>query len=125
MIFQEHHLLARRSAFDNVAVPLWVSGIGPSEIRKRVRAALDKVSLLHKEHAIASTLSSGNASASHEPTGNLDPTLSREIIGLFEQFNRVGVTVVIATHDTEVLRLHPRRTIELREGSVVSGAGES
>jgi cell division transport system ATP-binding protein len=140
MIFQEHHLLARRSAFDNVAVPLWVSGIGPSEIRKRVRAALDKVSLLHKEHAIASTLSSGEQQRvgiaravvnrpmmllADEPTGNLDPTLSREIIGLFEQFNRVGVTVVIATHDTEVLRLHPRRTIELREGSVVSGAGES
>ena len=134
MIFQEHHLLAKRSAFDNVALPLWVSGIGHSEIRKRVRAALDKVNLLHKEHAAAGTLSSGEQQRvgiaravvnrplmllADEPTGNLDPALSREILGLFEQFNQVGVTVLIATHDTEILRLKPHRTIELRQGNVV------
>jgi cell division transport system ATP-binding protein len=131
MIFQEHKLLARRSVFDNVALPLTVAAIRPSEIRKRVRAALDKVTLLHKERAIPETLSSGEQQRvgiaravvnrpsillADEPTGNLDPALSREILGLFDQFNQVGVTVIIATHDLELLSMGGRRIIELKEG---------
>ncbi|MGR8918619.1 MAG: cell division ATP-binding protein FtsE [Gammaproteobacteria bacterium] len=135
VIFQEHHLLPERTAFDNVATPLWVAGIGPNEIRKRVRAALDKVSLLHKEQARAGTLSTGEQQRvgiaravvnrpsvilADEPTGNLDPTLSREILGLLEQFNNVGVTVIVATHDVDLLGLKPRRTLTLRAGRVVA-----
>ncbi len=133
MIFQEHHLLPRRTAFDNVALPLLVSGIGPRETAKRVRAALDKVNLLGRENALAGTLSTGEQQRvgiaravvnrplmllADEPTGNLDPALSREILGLFEQFNQVGVTVVIATHDTELLALAQRRVIELSHGQL-------
>jgi cell division transport system ATP-binding protein len=133
MVFQDHRLLSARSVFDNVALPLRVAGIRPTEIGKRVRAALDKVNLLHKERSVPATLSSGEQQRvgiaravvnrpmlllADEPTGNLDPDLSREIVELFGQFNQVGVTVVIATHDVELLRQEPRRVVELREGAV-------
>ncbi len=134
MIFQDHQLLPHRSVFDNVAVPLWVAGIGANEIRKRARAALDKVNLLHKENAAAGTLSAGEQQRvgiaravvnrpmmllADEPTGNLDPGLSLEIIDLFEQFNQIGVTVVLATHDIGLLKLRPRRVVTLEQGCVV------
>lgn len=140
MIFQEHHLLPQRSAFDNVALPLLVSGLADSEIRKRVRAALDKVNLSHREKALAGTLSTGEQQRvgiaravvnrpvmvlADEPTGNLDPALSREILGLFDLFNRVGVTVLIATHDHALLAARPARVIELNEGRVVADGGKS
>jgi cell division transport system ATP-binding protein len=133
MIFQDHRLLSRHTVFDNVALPLTVAGIGDGEIRKRVRAALDKVNLLDKEQAVPAALSSGEQQRvgiaravvnrprvllADEPTGNLDPALSREILGLFDQFNQVGVTVIIATHDVELLRVQPRRTIALVRGAV-------
>ncbi len=133
MIFQEHRLLPKRSVFDNVALPLAVVGIRRTEVRKRVRAALDKVNLLHKERATPETLSSGEQQRvgiaravvnrptmllADEPTGNLDPGLSQEILGLFDQFNQVGVTVVIATHDHELLKKKQRRVIQLREGTL-------
>lgn len=138
MIFQDHRLLADRSAFDNVAMPLLVSEISTQEIRKRVRAALDKVALLHKEQALAASLSSGEQQRvgiaravvarpqillADEPTGNLDAELSREIFALFDQFNQVGVTIIIATHDRELVELFPRRTIELKQGQVVADTG--
>ncbi len=134
MIFQDHQLLPHRSVFENVAVPLWVAGIGANEIRKRARAALDKVNLLRKENAEAGTLSAGEQQRvgiaravvnrpmmllADEPTGNLDPGLSLEIIDLFEQFNQIGVTVVLATHDVGLLKLRPRRVVTLEQGSVV------
>jgi len=135
MIFQQHHLLTARSVFDNVALPLVIAGIRHSEIRKRVRAALDKVNLLHKEQALPGTLSSGEQQRvsiaravvnrpgmllADEPTGNLDRELAHEILGLFEQFNQVGVTVLLATHDTELVRQRPRRVIALRQGEVLA-----
>lgn len=138
MIFQDHRLLAARSVFDNVALPLVVTGIRQSEIRKRVRAALDKVNLLHREQATPAALSSGEQQRvgiaravvnrptmllADEPTGNLDPALSLEILGLFDQFNQVGVTVVIATHDVELLRREQRRIVELGEGSLRADSG--
>lgn len=135
MIFQEHKLLPRRSVFENVALPLTVAAIRPREIRKRVRAALNKVNLLHKERATPDTLSAGEQQRvgiaravvnrptillADEPTGNLDPGLSQEILALFDQFNQVGVTVMIATHDVQLLRKGHRRVIELKEGSLLS-----
>jgi len=123
MIFQNHRLLMDRTVFDNIAMPLVVAGVRHPEICKRVRAALDKVGLLKKEKNYPITLSGGEQQRvgiaravvtrppvllADEPTGNLDPELSREIIELFKQFNHVGVTTIIATHDIELLPAVPR-----------------
>ena len=131
MIFQSHKLLFDRTVFDNVALPLVISGYSTTEIGRRVRAALDKVGLLGKERAYPITLSGGEQQRvgiaravvnkpmlllADEPTGNLDPDLSREIMQLFEQFNQVGVTVLIASHDLALIsRLH-HPILRLREG---------
>ena len=134
MIFQSHKLLFDRTVFDNVALPLVISGYSTTEIGRRVRAALDKVGLLGKERAYPITLSGGEQQRvgiaravvnkpmlllADEPTGNLDPDLSREIMQLFEQFNQVGVTVLIASHDLALIsRLH-HPILRLREGRLI------
>jgi len=135
MIFQDHRLLHDRTVFDNVAMPLVVAGMGHAEIKRRVRAALDKVSLLNKEKSPPISLSGGEQQRvgiaralvskppvllADEPTGNLDPDLSREIMELFLQFNQVGVTMLIATHDVDLVRSLGKRVIKLREGLVES-----
>ena len=136
VVFQNHQLLEDRSVFDNVALPLVIAGYDYREIGRRVRAALDKVGLLEKERAMPVTLSGGQHQRvgiaravvgkprillADEPTGNLDPALSAEIMTLFEQFNQVGVTVLIASHDLALIsRLH-HRIITLREGGLVKG----
>ena len=136
VVFQSHHLLFDRPVFDNVALPLVIAGYDHREIGRRVRAALDKVGLLERERAMPVTLSGGEQQRvgiaravvgrpkillADEPTGNLDPTLSAEIMRLFEDFNRVGVTVLIASHDLALIsRLH-HRILTLREGQLVSG----
>jgi cell division transport system ATP-binding protein len=135
MIFQDHRLLAERSVFDNVALPLVVAGLGHKETRRRVHAALDQVGLLRKERACPTTLSGGEQQRvgiaraivarpplllADEPTGNLDPDLSREIMGLFERFNQVGVTLLIASHDLSLIASLPYRTFTLRGGRLVS-----
>jgi cell division transport system ATP-binding protein len=140
MIFQDHRLLHDRTVFDNIALPLVVGGMAHAEIRRRVRAALDKVSLLNKERVFPITLSGGEQQRvgiaralvskppvllADEPTGNLDPGLSREIMDLFMQFNQVGVTLLVATHDVELVNRLGRRIIDLRDGRINhdSGAG--
>jgi len=138
MIFQDHRLLHDRTVFDNVAMPLVVAGMGHAEITRRVRAALDKVSLLNKEKSLPVSLSGGEQQRvgiaralvskppvllADEPTGNLDPELSREIMELFLQFNQVGVTTLIATHDVDLVRSLGKRVINLREGLVESDTG--
>ena len=135
MIFQDHRLLPDRNVFDNVALPLQIAGVRPSELHKRVRAALDKVRLLGKEQALPEALSSGEQQRvgiaravvnrprfllADEPTGNLDPALAHEILGLFGQFNQVGVTVIVATHDMSLLESQDARVLELRDGLLVS-----
>ncbi|MFP6782028.1 MAG: cell division ATP-binding protein FtsE [Gammaproteobacteria bacterium] len=134
-IFQEHRLLPDRSVFDNVALPLVVAGHRSSETQKRVRAALDKVGLLSRETASPHGLSTGGQQRigiaravvnrpqillADEPTGNLDPTLSLEILKLFAQFNDVGVTVLIATHDLELIQHLPHRQIALARGKLIA-----
>jgi cell division transport system ATP-binding protein len=138
MIFQDYRLLHDRTVFDNVALPLVVAGMGHGEIRRRVRAALDKVGLLNKEKVQPITLSGGEQQRvgiaralvskppvllADEPTGNLDPELSREIMDLFLQFNQVGVTLLIATHDVDLIGRLGRRIINLRQGRVAGDSG--
>jgi len=138
MIFQDHRLLHDRTVFDNVALPLVVAGVGRREIGKRVRAALDKVGLLERERALPVTLSGGEQQRvgiaravvnkpavllADEPTGNLDPELSQEIMRLFSLFNQVGVTLLIASHDLTLIRSMGRRMLTLDQGRLVRDDG--
>lgn len=131
VIFQDHRLLHDRTVFDNVALPLVIAGYRHQEIGRRVRAALDKVNLLNKERQFPITLSGGEQQRvgiaravvnkpplvlADEPTGNLDPELSREIMLLFEQFNQVGVTILIASHDLDLISRMNHRTLTLKQG---------
>jgi cell division transport system ATP-binding protein len=131
VIFQDHQLLYDRTVFDNVALPLIIAGYRHREIGRRVRAALDKVSLLHKERAYPITLSGGEQQRvgiaravvnkpplllADEPTGNLDPELSRDIMSLFQAFNQVGVTVLVATHNIDLINTLPYPRLILKQG---------
>ncbi len=135
VVFQNHQLLFDRSVFDNVALPLIIAGYQPRDVGRRVRAALDKVGLLSKEKLLPVTLSGGEQQRvgiaravvnkpsillADEPTGNLDPQLSAEIMHLFEQFNQVGVTVLIASHDLSLIARLPYRMLTLRGGELLA-----
>ena len=134
MVHQNHQLLFDRSVFDNVALPLVIAGFARADIGKRVRAALDKVGLLNKEKLNPIMLSGGEQQRvgiaravvnkpplllANEPTGNLDPALSAEIMDLFHDFARVGVAVLIATHDLSLIARHRHRLLTLREGRLI------
>lgn len=136
IIFQNHQLLYDRTVFDNVALPLVIAGMRHQEISRRVRAALDQVGLLGKETMEPIRLSGGEQQRvgiaravvnkpplllADEPTGNLDPELSREIMNLFQRFNEVGVTIMIASHDLELIRTYGKRTFVLKQGRLVAG----
>jgi cell division transport system ATP-binding protein len=139
VVFQNHQLLFDRTVFDNVALPLIIGGHDHREVGRRVRAALDKVGLLDRENSLPIGLSGGEQQRvgiaravvgkpsillADEPTGNLDPALSAEIMQLFEEFNRVGVTILIASHDLVLIsRLH-HRIITLRDGALVTGTAD-
>lgn len=133
MVFQDHKLLYDRSVFDNVALPLVISGISHRDAGRKVRAALDQVSLLHKEKQNPETLSSGEQQRvgiaraivsrpklviADEPTGNLDPDLSIEVMRIFRRFNEVGVTLLIASHDIALIDQLGCRRIALDDGRV-------
>ena len=135
IVHQNHQLLFDRSVFDNVALPLIVAGYGQRDIGRRVRAALDKVNLLHKEKLNPEVLSGGEQQRvgiaravvnkppfllADEPTGNLDPELSAEILQLFKEFNNVGVTVLVATHDLGLIARMPHRSLILRGGKLIN-----
>ncbi len=134
MVFQSHHLLFDRSVFENVALPLIIDGYAQQDIAKRVRAALGKVGLAGKEKSNPITLSSGQQQRvsiaravvnlpsivlADEPTGNLDPQLSMEIMKLFQEFNQVGVTILIASHALDLIRQLGLRTLVLQEGRLI------
>ncbi|HET7675406.1 MAG TPA: cell division ATP-binding protein FtsE [Gammaproteobacteria bacterium] len=135
IIFQDHKLLADRTVFDNVALPLVIQGLGLAEIGRRVRAALDQVGLLGKEKLYPPTLSSGEQQRvgiaravinrppvliADEPTGNLDPELSRDIMDLFLRFNQVGVTVLVASHDHALIAGFGKRVLSLADGRLTA-----
>ena len=136
MVFQDNRLLNDRSAYENVALPLIISGTGQREIGRRVRAALDQVGLLDREKYPPRALSAGEQQRlsiaravvsrpavliADEPTGNLDPELSLEIMTLFRRLNEIGVTMLIASHDLPLVVRFGSRRIVLSGGHVSSG----
>ena len=135
MVFQDHRLLYDRPVADNVALPLVIAGAGPRETGRRVRAALEQVGLLHKERHKPQTLSAGEQQRvgiaraivsrpklllADEPTGNLDPDLSLEVMRIFRRFNEVGVTLMIASHDIALIDRLGCRRIELEAGRLAA-----
>ncbi len=133
IIFQDHQLLFDRTVFDNVALPLIIQGYRHQEIAKRTRAALDKVGLLHKDKAMPITLSGGEQQRvgiaravvhkpmlllADEPTGNLDPVLSREIMQIFVDFHQVGVSVLVASHDLDLIDELQKPVLTLNGGEM-------
>lgn len=131
MVFQDHKLLYDRPVADNVALPLVIAGVGHREAQRKVRAALDQVGLLHKEKQTPETLSAGEQQRvgiaraivtrpklliADEPTGNLDPDLSLEVMRIFRRFNEVGVTLLIASHNIALIDKLGCRRIALENG---------
>jgi cell division transport system ATP-binding protein len=139
MVFQDHKLLYDRPVFDNVALPLIIAGVSHRGAGKKVRAALDQVGLLHKERQKPETLSAGEQQRvgiaraivtrpklliADEPTGNLDPDLSLEVMRIFRRFNEVGVTLLIASHDISLIDRLGCRRIELDNGRLAQPAND-
>jgi len=135
MVFQDHRLLMDRSVFANVELPLAIAGIARVERGRRVRAALEKVGLLSYERQLPATLSTGEQQRvgiaraivgrpslliADEPTGNLDPQLAVEIMGLFAEFQQVGTTVLIASHDLPLIKRMRKRVVVLDHGRLVA-----
>ena len=133
MIFQNPHLLEDRNIYDNVALPLQISGFSKTDIRRRVHAALDKVSLLNKRKQFPRMLSAGEQQRigiaravvnspsillADEPTGNLDPQLAEDIMHTFRQFNELGATVLIASHDHNLIEQMQKRIIVLQKTEI-------
>jgi cell division transport system ATP-binding protein len=140
MVFQDHKLLGDRTVFDNVALPLVIAGTNSRETGRRVRAALDQVGLLGKESLPPVMLSTGEQQRvgiaraiaarpplliADEPTGNLDPDLSLDIMYLFARLNRVGVTVMVASHDISLVERLGYRRIALGDGRLVEDRGHA
>ncbi|CAD5379086.1 transporter subunit: ATP-binding component of ABC superfamily [Pseudomonas sp. OF001] len=138
VVFQNHHLLFDRSVFDNVALPLQILGLPRAEIEQRVGEALERVSLKDMGEALPADLSSGQQQRvgiaravvhqpalllADEPTGNLDPRLAAEIMGVFEDINRMGTTVLIASHDLALIARMRHRLLTLQRGRLI-GDGE-
>ena len=137
LVFQDHKLLFDRNVYENVALPLQISGYPGRDAARRVRAALDKVGLLKYESAMPITLSGGEQQRlcmaraivhrpaillADEPTGNLDADYALEIGELIRSFNQVGVTAIIATHDQSLLAQLAPRVISLKQGMLDTGS---
>lgn len=133
-VFQDPMLLNDRTVFNNVALPLVIAGAAHRDINKKVSAALDKVGLLQKEGVFPNALSVGEQQRvgiaraivnkpplllADEPTGNLDPGLSFEIMRVFQQLNNVGVTVIVATHNRNLIEKFPYRQLILHQGKLM------
>lgn len=135
MVFQDHRLLMERTVFANVELPLVIGGIARQQRAARVRLALQKVGLLAYERQLPDTLSAGEQQRvgiaraivaqpalliADEPTGNLDPQLAVEIMGLFAEFQAAGTTVLVASHDLPLIKRMKKRVIVLDHGRLVA-----
>ena len=139
VVFQNHQLLFDRTVFDNAALPLQILGLNKREIGQRVMTALERVSLKDKALQYPSDLSTGQQQRvgiaravvhqpalllADEPTGNLDPRLAAEIMGVFEDINKLGTTVLIASHDLALIARMRHRMLTLQRGRLI-GDGEA
>jgi cell division transport system ATP-binding protein len=140
VVLQDPHLLPGRTVIENVALPLRVAGEGEREAARRARAAMGLVGLQGREHSLPLELSTGEQQRvgiaravaarpavllADEPTGNLDPALSREIMEVFRQFHALGTTVIVASHDLPLIRTLGARVIALAAGAVVADSDEA
>jgi len=139
VVFQDFRLVEHLSAFDNVALPLRVAGVREADLRGPVSDMLDWVGLSHRAAARPATLSGGEQQrvaiaravigrpdmlVADEPTGNVDPEMAVKLIRLFEALNRLGTTVVVATHDVQLLRKVPESLImRLDRGTLADPTG--
>ena len=137
VVFQDFKLIQRKSALENVAYVLNVAGVSRPDQRRRAYNALRSVGLQHRLNALPRVLSGGEQQRvaiaravvndpplllADEPTGNLDPDLAVEIMRLFREINARGTTVVVATHDRDLIRRMQRRTVYLQEGRMIEHA---
>ncbi len=135
IVFQDFKLLKHRTIYENVAIPLLIAGVKKEKIESRVNYLLNFVGLFSKRWAYPDELSGGEQQRvaiaraiandpyillADEPTGNLDEEMAIEIIYLLKEINLKGVTVVLATHSTEILSLFPARIIKIDHGEIVS-----
>lgn len=133
VVFQDHRLLTERSVFQNVALPLILRGMRRGEIGKRVRAVLERLGLGERERALPTQLSAGEQQrvgiaravvceprllVADEPTGNLDPTLSAEIMALFSSLPERGTSVLVASHDLGLVKRMKKRVLVLDHGTL-------
>jgi cell division transport system ATP-binding protein len=133
VVFQDFQLLPDRNVFDNVAFALRVTGQGKKLIKKRVMEVLGLVGLSHKRNAMPNDLSGGEKQRvviaralaneprlllADEPTGNLDPEASASIMELLQQINNRGMAVLMVTHDYDVIRKFPKRTVQIDDGQL-------
>jgi cell division transport system ATP-binding protein len=140
MVFQDQKLLYDRSVYDNVMLPLAFSDHPPREAARRVRAALDKVGLLERERANPIQLSGGEQQRlaiaravvnrpsiliADEPTANLDVDSAGHILEIFVAFNRVGVSVLLATHDLGLVERYGTRVLRLADGRLLDESGSA
>lgn len=131
VVFQDFKLLKNRTVFENIALPLMVKGERKSLIQKKVSEVLEQVGLSHKAQTFPDFLSGGEQQRTaiaralvpqpgiliaDEPTGNLDPQLSEEIMDLFEKVCAQGTTVFIATHDQDMVKRRNKRLVTIKEG---------
>jgi cell division transport system ATP-binding protein len=132
LIFQDQKLLYDRNAYENVMLPLAIAGFAPKDAARRARAALDKVGLLERERANPIALSGGEQQRlciaravvnrpsillADEPTSNVDVHYADDIMRIFTSFHQVGVTVLIATHDTGLIERFAGRVVKLEQGT--------
>ena len=136
VVFQDYKLLKQRTVYENIALPLHINGVGRKKIKQLVREALDLTELSHYSKKFPDELSGGEQQRvciaraivknpdiilADEPTGNLDPTTGHKILKIFEQINKEGTCVVMATHNYKLISDKTYRVIELNEGRIVSG----
>ena len=134
MIFQDHHLMMNRTVAENTALPLLIQNYSMEESMERVSEVLERVGLKHKENCYPVYLSTGEQQRvgiaraiigkpdvllADEPTGNLDKELSLEILSLFESLNNDGTTVIMASHDIDLLKNGDHRVISLQNGHLI------
>ncbi|MBD2327786.1 cell division ATP-binding protein FtsE [Alkalinema sp. FACHB-956] len=133
VVFQDYKLISRRTVAENVAFVLWAQGYGRAEVERRLQPALKMVGLQHKAQAFPEELSGGEQQRvsiaraivgtppillADEPTGNLDPDNSRQILNILKRLNQIGITILVTTHDESLIRSADLPILQVRNGQL-------